>query len=205
MGASLLRLHFHDCFVNARSGASVLLDDTSTFTKKKTADTIKSQLENICPGVVSCADILVVARDFVVALGETNWTVQLGRRDSTTASLSAANSNIPAPTLNLSGILSAFSNKGFTANEMVALSDSSFATSLKSNCPSTGGDSNLAPLDLTSPTSFDSAYFKNLISNKGLLHSNQQLFNGGSVYSQVNAYSSDKDKIIVYKAFQIET
>ncbi|XP_030925461.1 cationic peroxidase 1-like [Quercus lobata] len=227
MGASLLRLHFHDCFVNG-CDASVLLDDNSTFTGEKTAvpnnnslrgfnvvDTIKSQLENICPGVVSCADILAVAaRDSVVALGGTNWTVQLGRRDSTTASLSAANSNIPAPTLNLSGLLSAFSNKGFTAKELVALSgshtigqarctvfrtriynetniNSSFATSLKSNCPSTGGDNNLAPLDLTSPTSFDNAYFKNLISNKGLLHSDQQLFNGGSTDSQVNAYSSN--------------
>ena len=48
--------------------------------------------------------------------------VRLGRRDSTTASLSAANSNIPAPTLNLSGLISAFSNKGFNAREMVALS-----------------------------------------------------------------------------------
>ena len=55
-------------------------------------------------------------------LGGTNWTVQLGRRDSTTTSLSAANSNIPAFTLNLSGLISAFSNKGFTAKEMVALS-----------------------------------------------------------------------------------
>ena len=32
-------------------------------------DTIKSQLKNLCPGVVSCADILaVVARDLVVAV-----------------------------------------------------------------------------------------------------------------------------------------
>jgi peroxidase len=164
---------------------------------------------------VSCADILAVAaRDSVVALGGTNWTVQLGRRDSTTASLSAANSNIPAPTLNLSGLISAFSNKGFTANEMVALSgshtigqarctvfrtriynenniNSSYATSLQSNCPSTGGDNNLAPLDVTSPTSFDNAYFSNLLNNQGLLHSDQQLFNGGSTDSQVNAYSSN--------------
>ncbi|XVF65913.1 hypothetical protein PTKIN_Ptkin09bG0289000 [Pterospermum kingtungense] len=227
MGASLLRLHFHDCFVNGCDG-SILLDDTANITGEKTAgpnnnsvrgfeviDTIKSQLENLCPGVVSCADIVAVAaRDSVVALGGPSWTVPLGRRDSTTASLSAANSNIPAPTLNLSGLISAFSNKGFTAKELVALSgshtigqarctsfrtriynettiDSTFATSLRANCPSTGGDNNLAPLDTTSPTTFDNAYFKNLQSQKGLLHSDQQLFSGGSTDSQVNAYSSN--------------
>lgn len=64
--------------------ASVLLDDTSSFTGEKTAgpnsgslrgfeviDSIKSQMENICPGVVSCADILTVAaRDSVVAVSK---------------------------------------------------------------------------------------------------------------------------------------
>ncbi|XP_034692963.1 cationic peroxidase 1-like [Vitis riparia] len=226
MGASLLRLHFHDCFVNG-CDASILLDDTSNFTGEKTAvpnansvrgfdvvDTIKSQVESSCPGVVSCADILaVVARDSVVALGGPSWTVQLGRRDSTTASLSTANSDIPAPTLNLSGIISSFSNKGFSANEMVALSgshtigqarctsfrdrlynetniDASFQSSLQANCPSSGGDNNLSPLDTKSPTTFDNSYFTNLVNNKGLLHSDQQLFNGGSTDSQVTTYST---------------
>lgn len=69
----------------------------------------------------------VVDREFMqlessLQLGGPSWTVQLGRRDSTTASLSTANSDIPAPTLNLSGLISSFSNKGLSANEMVALS-----------------------------------------------------------------------------------
>ncbi|GLU14939.1 hypothetical protein SLE2022_314780 [Rubroshorea leprosula] len=227
MGASLLRLHFHDCFVNG-CDASILLDDTANLTGEKNAgpnansvrgyeviDTIKSQLENLCPGVVSCADIVAVAaRDSTVALGGPSWTVLLGRRDSTTASQTAANSNLPSPLSSLSALITAFSNKGFTAKEMVALSgshtigqarcttfrtriyndtnvDSTFAASLRGNCPSTGGDNNLAPLDTTSPTSFDNAYFKNLLNKKGLLHSDQELFNGGSTDSQVTAYSNN--------------
>jgi peroxidase len=224
MGASLLRLHFHDCFVNGCDG-SVLLDGS---TGEKSAgpnanslrgfeviDTIKSQVESLCPGVVSCADILTVAaRDSVVALGGRSWSVPLGRRDSATASQSAANSNLPSPASSLSALITAFSNKGFTAKEMVALSGShtigqsrctvfrsriynetninaQFTTSVKSKCPSTGGDDNLSPLDVTSPTTFDNAYFKNLQSQKGLLHSDQELFNGGSTDGQVNAYSSN--------------
>ncbi|XP_030970062.1 cationic peroxidase 1-like [Quercus lobata] len=226
MGASLLRLHFHDCFVNG-CDASVLLDDTSSFTGEKTAgpnvdslrgfeviDTIKTSLESACPGVVSCADILAVAaRDSVAALAGPSWTVQLGRRDSTTASLSAANSDLPSPAMDLKDLISTFSNKGFSTKEMVALSgshtigqarclmfrgriynettiDSEFTKSTQSNCPITGGDSSLSPIDATSPVIFDNAYFRNLVNSKGLLHSDQQLFSGGSTDSQVTTYSS---------------
>nr|GMD43285.1 cationic peroxidase 1-like [Ipomoea batatas] len=225
MGASLLRLHFHDCF---GCDASVLLDDTANFTGEKTAgpnnnslrgfnviDNIKTQLESSCAGVVSCADIVAVAaRDSVVALGGPSWNVVVGRRDSTTASLSGANSNIPGPGSSLSQLISSFSNKGFSTREMVALSgshtigqarcatfrnriyndaniNSTFATSLKGNCPQSGGNNNLAPLDVVTPTSFDNNYFKNLQSQKGLLHSDQELFNGGSADSIVNTYSSN--------------
>lgn len=71
--------------------------------------------------------------------------------------------------------------------------DDSFAQKIQSNCPSTNGtgDDNLAPLDLQSPTSFDNNYFSNLVNNKGLLHSDQQLFNGGSTDSIVSTYSSN--------------
>ncbi|XP_047945542.1 cationic peroxidase 1-like [Salvia hispanica] len=227
MGASLLRLHFHDCFV-AGCDASVLLDDTANFTGEKTAgpnnnslrgfeviDNIKTQVEAACPGVVSCADILTVAaRDGVVALNGPSWAIALGRRDSTTASLSNANSQIPGPGNNLNALITAFSNKGFTAREMVALSGShtigqarcttfrnriyneaninaTFATSTRANCPRSGGDNTLSPLDVATPNAFNNDYYRNLISLKGLLHSDQQLFNNGSTDAQVRAYSTN--------------
>src|ERR1044072_5567763 len=68
--------------------------------------------------------------------------------------------------------------------------DSSFATSVKSNCTSTGGDSNLSSLDVTTKVLFDNSYFKNLVNKKGLLHSDQQLFSGGSTDSHVTTYST---------------
>jgi len=55
-------------------------------------------------------------------LGGVGWPLGLGRRDSTTASLSGANSDLPSPFLNFDGLVAAFQKKRFTVNEMVALS-----------------------------------------------------------------------------------
>ncbi|URE47848.1 Peroxidase [Musa troglodytarum] len=199
MGASLLRLFFHDCFVNG-CDASVLLDDTATFNGEKNAgpnanslrgfeviDTIKAEVELQCPGTVSCADILALAaRDGVALLGGPSWRVPLGRRDATTASQSAANSNLPSPASNLSQLIAAFAAKGLNARDMTALSgahtigqarcvsfrshiyndanvDAGFASQRQRNCPSSGGDNNLAPLDVQTPNTFDNTYFRNLI------------------------------------------
>ncbi|KAF8397144.1 hypothetical protein HHK36_016051 [Tetracentron sinense] len=229
MGASLLRLFFHDCFVNGCDG-SILLDDTSSFTGEKNAapnqnsvrgfnvvDDIKSAVEKVCPGVVSCADVLAIAsRDSVVILGGPSWNVKLGRRDARTASQAAANNSIPPPTSSLSNLISKFQAVGLSTKDMVTLSgshtigqarctsfrnriynetniDSTFSNTRQGNCPRTSGsgDNNLAPLDLQSPTKFDNNYYKNLINQKGLLHSDQQLFNGGSTDSQVRSYSNN--------------
>ncbi|XP_030450997.1 peroxidase 4-like [Syzygium oleosum] len=237
MGASLTRLFFHDCFVNGCDGSN-LLDDTPTFTGEKNAapnqnslrgfdvvDRIKSAVEEVCPGVVSCADLLaIIARDAVEILGGPGWDVKLGRRDARTASQAAANNSIPPPTSNLNALISSFQNHGLSQTDLVALYgahtigqarctnfrariynesniDNSFAQTMKSNCPSvTGvGDNNLDGLDFQDATVFDNSYFVNLMKKKGLLHSDQQLFNGGSTDSLVRTYAQSQDTF--YKDF----
>ncbi|XP_027190275.1 peroxidase 4-like isoform X2 [Cicer arietinum] len=167
IGASLLRLFFHDCFVD---------------------------------------------------LGGPFWNVKVGRRDSRTANFIAANTGVlPSPASNLTKLISTFKAQGLSVKDMVALSgahtigearctsfrnhiynenniDSTFAKIRQRKCPSTvgTGDNNLANLDLQTPTHFDNNYYKNLIIKKGLLHSDQELFNGGSTDSLVQTYTQNE-------------
>ncbi|XP_057956286.1 peroxidase P7-like [Malania oleifera] len=229
MAASILRLFFHDCFVNGCDG-SVLLDGTTTMQSEKSAganansargfdviDTIKSRVEAACRATVSCADILALAtRDGIVALGGPTWAVPLGRRDSRVANFSGANSDLPGPGSSLATLLSMFQVKGLNARDLTALSgahtigqtqcrffrnriyndaniNATFATTRRTTCPSTSGngDLNLAPLDVQTPIRFDNAYYQNLLTRRGLLHSDQELFNSGSQDALVRTYSTN--------------
>lgn len=92
MAASLLRLHFHDCFVKG-CDASILLDSSGTIISEKRSnpnrdsargfeviDEIKAAIEKECSHTVSCADIMALAaRDSTVLTGGPNWDVPLGR------------------------------------------------------------------------------------------------------------------------------
>ncbi|XP_030550456.1 peroxidase 11-like [Rhodamnia argentea] len=132
--ALIIRLHFHDCFVQGCDG-SVLLDDTITLQGEKKAptninslggfriiDRIKTMLESECPGVVSCADILTVAaRDATLLVGGPYWDVPLGRKDSRTASYELAAANLPTADESLPSIISKFLYQGLSVTDTVAL------------------------------------------------------------------------------------
>lgn len=49
----------------------------------------------------------------------------------------------------------------------------------------------MSPLDYKTPTKFENNYYKNLLEEKGLLHSDQELFNGGSTDYLVTRYSKE--------------
>lgn len=135
--ASVMRLQFHDCFVNGCDG-SLLLDDTPTMLGEKLAlaninslrsyevvDEIKDALEKACPETVSCADILVMAaRDAVALSGGPDWEVRLGRKDSLTASQEDSNKIMPSPRSNASYLIDLFAKFNLSVEDLVALSGS---------------------------------------------------------------------------------
>ncbi|KAJ1684809.1 hypothetical protein LUZ63_016199 [Rhynchospora breviuscula] len=135
MAASLLRLHFHDCFVQG-CDASVLLDDSHYIVSEKNAkpnknslrgfqviDQIKERLEEACPNTVSCADIIALAaRGSTILSGGPTWKLPLGRKDSKTASLKGANANIPPPNSTIQNLITLFARQGLDQGDLAALS-----------------------------------------------------------------------------------
>ncbi|KAK7411187.1 hypothetical protein VNO78_02619 [Psophocarpus tetragonolobus] len=125
----LLRLHFHDCFVQGCDG-SVLIAGSSAEQNSlantglrgfEVIEDAKSQLEAKCPGVVSCADILALAaRDAVDLSDGPSWSVPTGRRDGR-ISLSSQASNLPSPLDSISVQRKKFADKGLDDHDLVTL------------------------------------------------------------------------------------
>ncbi|CBI27430.3 hypothetical protein VitviT2T_001222 [Vitis vinifera] len=133
---ALLRLLFHDCFIQG-CDASILLDDSNESTNRSAeklaipnqtlkgfdkVEKIKEELEKACPGVVSCADILVLAtRDGIVLAGGPFYPVFTGRRDSNQSYFQEAMDDIPKPDGNITQTLGLFTLRGFNERETVSL------------------------------------------------------------------------------------
>lgn len=69
--------------------------------------------------------------------------------------------------------------------------DESLLSNLKTTCPNVDGSNNkLAPLDVQTNVRFDNAYYKNLMSNAGLLESDQALMDNPKTAAMVQSYST---------------
>lgn len=90
--------------------------------KLETIEYIKYILEAVCPGQVSCADIIALAAKESVSLsGGPNIQIPLGRKDSTTCSRQAADTHLPSPDITVDQLLNIFMSKGLNLEESVAI------------------------------------------------------------------------------------
>ncbi|KAM5581551.1 peroxidase 63-like [Rosa sericea] len=134
--AGTLRLFFHDCIHNG-CDASILVSSTPFNKAERDADInlslpgdafdvvvrAKTALELACPITVSCADILAVAtRDLVTMMGGPYYNVPLGRRDGKSSRAAAVEGTLPRPAMPVSQLIQVFGSRGFSVQEMVALS-----------------------------------------------------------------------------------
>ncbi|PQP96181.1 peroxidase 55 [Prunus yedoensis var. nudiflora] len=177
-----LRLFFHDCFVEG-CDASVMIASANGDAEKDSTDNLslagdgfdtvikaKQAVEALCPGVVSCADILALAaRDCVVLAGGTAFSVELGRRDGLVSQASRVAGNLPEPNFNLDqlntmlfALRSLFRPLyNFSSNSPVDPSlDPGYAKQLMGACPINADP--VVNLDPETPDTFDNAYYRNL-------------------------------------------
>ncbi|XP_076953771.1 peroxidase 60-like [Bidens hawaiensis] len=119
---ALIRMQFHDCFVNVNGPNSEKTAPPNLSVRGyDVIDAAKSAVERVCPGVVSCADIIVMAtRDVVSFSGGGRYSVQTGRRDGL-VSLAQNTRTLPPPTASVSSVIKTFAQKGLSATDMVYL------------------------------------------------------------------------------------
>ncbi|KAK9735261.1 hypothetical protein RND81_04G194600, partial [Saponaria officinalis] len=135
VGAGLIRLLFHDCFVRG-CDASVLLDSTDGKPSEKESppnknslrgfeaiDDAKKAVEDVCPGTVSCADLRAfAARDAAMLLGGIKFNIPGGRRDGFQSLADEPVQFLPSPFADVSSLEDMFAKKGLSVKEMVVLS-----------------------------------------------------------------------------------
>ncbi|CAK9138881.1 unnamed protein product [Ilex paraguariensis] len=238
--ASLLRLMFHDCqvqgcdasiLVDSYDGRSALEMSSSKnlgIRKRETISLIKSMVEVVCPQVVSCADILILAaRDAVAMSGGPRINVPLGRRDSSTPpSNKLADALLPPADIGVDGTLRLFFKKGMTIEESVAIMgahtigvthcfnlldrlysseggadiEPGFAILLKLSCPLVSFTSNTSfvPND---PTTFifDNQYYINALGGHGILRVDAELQSDLRTTPVVKRFAVDQDAF--FRAF----
>ncbi|KAJ9546005.1 hypothetical protein OSB04_025712, partial [Centaurea solstitialis] len=183
--AALLRMHFHDCFIRG-CDASVLLNSTGKNKAEKDGppnislhafyviDNAKKALEAVCPKTVSCADILALAaKDAVTLSGGPTWDVHKGRKDGR-ISKATETQQLPAPTFNISQLQQSFSQRGLSAEDLVALSGKSIFSSDQS-LVTMASTKALVSKFASSKDEFEKAFVKSMIKMSSISGGGQEV------------------------------
>ncbi|EXB97283.1 Peroxidase 43 [Morus notabilis] len=224
--AILLRLHFHDCFVEGCDG-SILIDNPNAekhaFAHQGVGgfdviERAKAQLEAVCPGVVSCADVVALAaRDAIAFARGPFYDVPTGRRDGRVSNLFLAN-DMPDVHDSVQQLKGKFFRKGLTQKDLVLLSAAhtigttacffvkdrlynffpgggsdpaispNFLPLLKARCPPNGDVNVRLPIDQGSERTFDSHILQNIRSGFAVLESDAKLREDVETRSIIDSY-----------------
>lgn len=216
IAAGLIRLAFHDCFVNG-CDASILLEKTPTGEKTErdspingqnmrglsVIDQAKKMIEEECPGIVSCADIIqFAARDSVIMTGLYHYDVPGGRRDGLVSREKDIEANMPLVVWNVTKMVEIFNEKGLNNEDLVVLMgahsvgsahcptfyyraqkndpklSSKMSEKMKAACNKPNFQDMLnssLPFDSVSPNLLDTGFYNQLISGEALIESDQAL------------------------------
>ncbi|KAK9270426.1 hypothetical protein L1049_026005 [Liquidambar formosana] len=229
--AVLLRLQFHDCFVQGCDGSILINSDNNSERHAfgnlgvggfEHIEKAKAQLEGVCPGVVSCADIVALAaRDAVFSRNGPFYDVPTGRRDGRVSNMSLA-ADLPDVSDSIQVLKSKFMQKGLSDQDLVLLSaahtigqtacffmekrlynftpgggsdpaiNPRFLPQLKAECP-LGGDVNVKiPLDPVSELTFDDQILRNIKDGFAVLESDARLYDDAKTKQVVDSYIGSK-------------
>ncbi|KAK9665579.1 hypothetical protein RND81_14G120800 [Saponaria officinalis] len=186
-------------------------------------DDAKAKLEEACPHTVSCADIIAIAaRDSIYLSGGPYWKVLKGRKDGRKSKIEDT-FGLPRPNVNVTELLKSFAKRGLNTKDLVALSgahslgsahcasfqsrlqhfsheddidptmDVFFAHMLQMKCRDHKQDHNAGYyLDSTSKI-FDNDYYKRLVVRKGVLKTDQSLYDDYRTKYLVESYAKYMD------------
>ncbi|KAL7592200.1 peroxidase 43 [Lactuca sativa] len=225
--AIMLRLHFHDCFVEGCDG-SILIDngqDSERFAfghqgvqGYDVVENAKAKLESVCPGVVSCADIVsMAARDGVAFSGGPSYQVETGRKDGLVSNINLAD-RMPDVKDSIQLLKQKFIEKGLNDKDLVVLSaahtigttacffmedrlynfantggpdpriNPSFLPELTHTCPKNGDIMVRLPMDHGSGETFDNQILQNIRSGFAVLESDAKLMDDPTTKGIVDSY-----------------
>ncbi|KAK9220803.1 hypothetical protein WN944_009227 [Citrus x changshan-huyou] len=181
IGASLIRLHFHDCFVNSGGPSWTNLlgrRDSRTANRTLANQNLPSPFDTLDRLKASFRNVGLNDNFDLVALSGAHTFGRAQCRFFSVRLFNFNNTGNPDPTL-----------------------DATFLQQLRQLCPQGGNGSVLTNLDVTTPNVFDNKYFSNLRNRKGLLQSDQELFStpGADTIDIVNVFR--KNQAAFFKSF----
>ncbi|KAK6135367.1 hypothetical protein DH2020_030878 [Rehmannia glutinosa] len=224
----LLRLHFHDCFVEGCDG-SILIDNGLETDERHSSghqgvrgfdvvERAKALLEGVCPGTVSCSDIVALAARDAVFLTKGPWyEAETGRRDGMVSNVRLAD-NLPDVGDSIHKLKAKFIEKGLNEKDLVILSaahtigttacfflgqrlynfpagggadpsiNPDFLPELKLTCPQKGDVNVRVALDRGSEQTFDAQILQNIRSGFAVLQSDATLYQDVATRRVVDSY-----------------